>query len=52
MRLETIQAAGYYAKLVRNYYETITKKDNLLKKVATPKKYTTNNKMLNNAYYD
>ena len=52
MRLETIQAAGYYTKLVRNYYETITKEDNLLKKVATPKKYTTNNKMLNNAYYD
>ena len=37
MRLETIQAAGYYTKLVRNYYETITKEDNLLKNVATPK---------------
>ena len=52
MRLETIQAAGFYTKIVRNYYETITKEDNLLKKVATPKKDTTNNKMLNNAYYD
>lgn len=52
MRLETIQAAGYYQKFIRNYYETITKDGNLLKKVATPKKYTTNNKMLNNAYYD
>ena len=52
MRLETIQAAGFYTKIGRNYYETITKEDNLLKKVATPKKDTTNNKMLNNAYYD
>lgn len=52
MRLETIQAAGYYTNLIRNYYETITKEGNLLKKVATPKRYTTNNKMLNNAYYD
>ena len=52
MRLETIQAAGYYTKFARIYYETITKEGNLLKKVATPKKYTTNNEMLNNAYYD
>lgn len=51
MRLETIQAAGYYQNFIRNYYETITKEGDLLKKVATPKKYTTNNKMLNNAYY-
>ena len=52
MRLETIQAAGYYTNFIKIYYETITKEGDLLKKVATPKRYTTNNKMLNNAYYD
>lgn len=52
MRLETIQAAGYYTNFARIYYETITKEGNLLNKVATPKRYTTNNKTPNNAYYD
>ena len=50
--LKKINAAGRKMGWLQVYYETITREGNLLKKVATPKKYTTNNKMLNNAYYD